>query len=197
MNSLPQELLEEIIGHLPEWCAAAPSLVSRCWRHRSQQRHFETIYVSSARQVVLWETKIPQDPDGIVSYVRHVRFDCARRTSLEPTTFGRLLKSFKSMVSLTMQNTEIPLPEELRGPISLGEFGNGVTRLVLVHELYAPLTAVISFIFSFPSLKELVINCINLTSYEPLPILPGASKRGPLESLILWRAPGELGADLI
>ena len=196
MDSTPQELLEEIIDHLSGWDAAASSLVSRRWRHRSQQRYFESVLFLSAHQVALWEAKIPQDPDGIVSYVRHVRFDSALRTSLEPTTFGRLLKSFQSMVSLTIQNTEIPLPGELTGPVSLCGFGNGVTRLVLAHALYAPLTAVVSFILSFPNLKELAINSIIPTPYDPSPALPAASKRGPLELLVLWKIPPELSADL-
>ena len=201
MDLLPQELLEEIIDHLPGPDAAASSLVSRRWRCRSQQRHFESICFFSAHQMVFWEANIPPDPDGIVSYVHHVRFDNTSNNtlsiSLEPVTFGRILKSFESMVTLTMLNAKVPLPGELTGPVSLGEFGKGVTRLVLAHELHTPLTALISFIFSFPNLKELVFNDIRLTSYEPPPILPGVSKRGPLDLLVLWKAPEELRADLI
>ena len=138
MHSLPQELLEEIIDHLPKRDAAASSLVSRCWGRRGQQRYFESILFLSAHQVALWGANIPQDPDGICFCVRHVRFDGSFTTSLEPTTFGRILKSFKSMLTLTMRNNEIPPPEELTDPISHGKFGKGVTRFVLSGALYTP-----------------------------------------------------------
>ena len=187
MDSFPQELLEKVIGHLPEWDAASSSLVSRRWRYKSQQVYFESVRFFSPQWAAAWEANVPQDPDGIPSYVRHVEFHSVTKPSFEPAIFGRLLKSFKSMVSLTVDGAEIPLPEELTGPVSLGEFGKNVTRLVFANELYTPLSALVSFIFSFPNLKELVINKIALTSYDRPPIHPGASNRGPLELLVLWR----------
>lgn len=194
MDSLPQELLEEIIDHLPKRDTSASSLISRRWRRRSQQRYCETICFFSAHRVVLWEANIP---NGILSYIRHVRFIGAPRISLEPTTLGRILKPLGPRLTLTMHNVRILLPGELTDPVSLGEFGKGVTRLVLSRALYTPLTALVSFIFSFPNLKELVVNDILLTSYELPPILPDAQKRGPLELLVLWKIPRSLGTDLI
>ena len=123
--------------------------------------------------MALWEVNIPQEPDGICSCVRHVRFDSALMTSLEPTTFGRILKPFESMLALTMRNIEIPPPEELTDPISLGEFGKGVTHLVLSGALYTPLTILTSFIFSPTGIRA-------LTRLDGIPLnscLPAVSAR--------------------
>ena len=192
MDSLPQELLEKIIEHLPEWDAATSSLVSKRWRRKSQQIYFESVRFFSPQWAAAWEANVPQDPDGIPSYVRHVEFHSVTKPSFEPAIFGRILKSFESMVTLTVDGAEIPLAKELTGPVSLGEFGKNVTRLVFANMLYTPLSALVEFIFSFPNLKELVVNKIALESYEPAPILPSALNRGPLELLVLWKITTEV-----
>jgi hypothetical protein len=194
MDSLAQELIDEIIGHIPRWDTCASSLVGRRWRHRSQQRYFESVCFLG-ENLILWEKKIPQDPDGIPSYVHHVRFQ-AVPFHFQPAIVSRVLKTFRSTISLALAHTDFPRPDELAALVSLGEFGRTVTRLSLTRSLYAPFTAVMSLIFSFPNLKELVINEINLTSYELPPTLPNTSRMGPLELLDLRKTPKEVSIAL-
>ena len=183
MDSLAQELIDEIINHVPRRGTPATSLVARRWRRPSQQRHFEFVLFKSD-YVTRWEANVPQDPDGIPSYVRHVRFKHFP-LRLEPGILSRVLKVFTSMISLDIDGGRLPPPEELTVPVSLGEFGQRVTRLTLNAIIGEPSTVVVSFIFSFPNLRELVISNVPFLPDESPPITLDISQRGPLESLVV------------
>lgn len=178
MDTLAQELIDEIIDNVPRQDMPSSSLVARSWRRKSQKRNFEHV-LFMFDNLDLWEFNIPQDLDGIPSYVRHVRFKFTHFSHLEPGTLSRVLKSFGSMVSLAIDNTNLPPPEELAVPLSLGEFGN-ITRLILVY-VVDPLSVITSFIFSFPNLRELITYHLDLWPDEPFPTIPDASQRGLLE----------------
>ena len=145
MDSLAQELIDEIINHTPREDMPASSLVARRWRRRSQQRNFEFVLLKFS-DLALWETNIPQHPDGIPSYVHHVRL---KHTShlLETGILPRVLKTFTSTISLQIRGAGLPLPDELVVPVSVGEFGKDITRLNLVH-VEDSFAAITSFIFS-------------------------------------------------
>ena len=217
MDSLAQELIDEIITHVPRKGMGATSLVVRRWRHPSQRRNFEFVLFRSD-SVARWEIDIPQDPDGIPSYLRHVRFEHFPRR-FEPGMLGRVLKIFTSMISMDIHGGRLPPPDGLTVPVSLGEFGQRVTRLTLLNiTMGKPSTVIASFIFSFPNLKELVIANVPFLPDESPPIAPDIFQRGPLESLVvlgsvnlsydyipLWRfaphrlsfGPSVKGADLL
>ena len=183
MDSLAQELIDEIIDRIPRQDMPASSLVARRWRCRSQQRMFEFV-LFMFQELDLWEFNIPQDSDGIPSYVRHVRFKYTYFSAFEPGTLARVLKTFTSMISLEIDDTSLPPPDELAVPASLGEFGRSITRLTLVY-VVDPVTVVASFVFSFPNLKELVIDNIDFYPNEPISIIPDTLQRGPLERFVL------------
>ena len=136
-------------------------------------------------KLTLWDINIPQDPDGIPSYVRHVRFKSTPFPALEPGVLARILKTFMSLISLEFCHTRLPPPDELTVPLSLGEIGKGITRLTLAH-IPDPAEVTTSFIFSFPNLKELVIDNIDdFWPDEPSLLVPDSSQREPLELFVL------------
>ena len=179
MDTLAQELIDEIINNVPPQDMPSSSLVAKRWRRKSQQRNFERV-LFMFENLDLWEFNIPQDlVDGIPSYVRHVRFKFTYFSNHEPGTLSRVLKSFGSMISLAIDNTSLPPPEELAVPLSLGEFGN-ITRLELVY-VVDTVSVITSLIFSFPNLRELITYHLDLWPDEPFPTTPDASQRGLLE----------------
>ena len=217
MDSLAQELIDEIVGHVPRQDMSATSLIARRWRRPSQQRTFEFVLFES-HDITRWEANIPQDLDGIPSYVRHVRFKYLPRRLLSGT-LSRLLGTFKLMTSLDIESSRLPLPDELAVPVSLGKFGKGITRLTLVH-MREQISVITTFIFSFQNLKELVIAKVDswTDNLKSPPIIPEIFQRGmsevfivpwcrglPYNNIALWRlAPRRLslgssakGMDLI
>ena len=110
-------------------------------------------------KLTLWDINIPQDPDGIPSYVRHVRFKSTPFPALEPGTLARILKTFTSIISLEFGHTRLPPPDELAVPLSLGEFGKGITRLILAYIPDSdPAEMTTSFISSFRSWPSNYVN---------------------------------------
>lgn len=195
MDSFAQELIDETIHRIPRGDMPTSSLVARRWRHTSQRRHFEFVRFSRD-DLIFWEANIPRDPDGIPSYVRHVRFQHNSHRS-GPAIFVRVLRTFRSIVSLMMVNIGGLRPEGLVSPVLFSEFGKNITRLTLASMLYIPFTGAMALIFSFPNLKELVINNIHSPAPDEPPMtLPDASQKGSLELLILQMTPKEVSANL-
>jgi len=107
MDSLPQELIDKIIGNLPRSSLLPCSLVAKRWRRGSQQRAFQRIELFYEDQVNRWYRDTLQDPDGVASYFRVVRFkDIPLWNDL--TIFGRVLKSLGSLMEFWVYRTEIP-----------------------------------------------------------------------------------------
>ena len=182
MDSLAQELIDEIIKHVPRRDLIACSLVARRWRCRSQQRHFEFVLFTRSN-FTRWEVSIPQDSNRIPSYVHHLRFQSTPFGPLEPGTLARVLKTFTSMISLSICAAHLPSPDELAVPVSLGEFRKGITRLAFAYSI-ALSARITSFVFSFPNLKELLMYKIHSWDEAP-PISPNTSWR-PLDLLVVW-----------
>ena len=186
-DSLAQEVIYEIINHVLRQDMSATSLVARCWRRPSQQRNFEFVLFESD-DVTRWEANVPRDTDSIPSYVRHVRFKNSP-SRLEPGILSCVLKTFASMISLDIEDTNLPPPDELAIPVSLGESGKCTTRVTLVR-MRDPITVISSFNFSIPNLKELVIARVDSWPDKPPPIILGAFQRGLSEFFIV---PGHRG----
>jgi len=183
MDSLPQELLDKIIDNLPQpgFLFFSYSLVARRWRRRCQQRAFDTISFSSEGNLNRWWTNIPQDVDGIPSYVRFLKIEYIT-TWDDPALFARVFKNFTSLTILFFFETGIP--DELPGLILRGEFGKGITALY-IWSSFGPLATTMSTILSLPSLKKLWIKDHKTTSGEPLSTHPATPPGRPLDSLIL------------
>jgi len=145
--------------------------------------------------MVLWDANVPKDPDGIPSYVHHVQIRNIRFWD-NPAIFGRVLKTFSSVESLTMAGANIPPLDEVLGPVSFGKFGKGLTSLTLFSQS-CTLATITSFILSLSNLEELFIEHVGTMSEEPLSTLPDTSRREPLRWLVLQEVPNALGAALV
>lgn len=189
MESLAQELLDAIIDHVPSPNARFCSLVARRWRKRSQQRHLRVLVFSCENDLARWCRNIPQDPDGIPSYVQDVLFRRIGRWS-DPAILVRVLKCLSRVKILKFFETLVPCGE-VQAIASSGAFGRELTSLVFIYP-YSALSTLMPLISSPPNLRELRIQ----------PSLPGTSmplapehvhiwKREPLQSLLLWRFQGE------
>jgi len=192
MDSIPQELIDSIIDNVPKSSLPSCSLVARRWRQKSQQRLLDTLYFPSEDAMNRWCTDIPQDSDGISSYVRHVKIQDIVCWD-EPTLFSRMLGNLSSLTGLSLYQTEIP--DEFPGHISRGEFGKGITTLHFWFP-YCTVATITSIILSLPDLKELSVQAFGLTSEEPLPTYSVTSRREPLHSLELQGNVDEIGEAL-
>ena len=135
-------------------------------------------------EVVRWYTNIPQDPDGIPSYVLDVEFASIRYWR-NPTVLGSVLKCFSRVEVLTFSDTWVP-SSEVNDIISSGEFGRELTSLVLIYARSA-LPALRSLILSFPNLRELTIHDIMQEVEPPALLFPEQPwQREPLRSLELY-----------
>ena len=187
MDSIPQELIDAIIDNVPQSSLPSCSLVAKRWQRKSQKRVLGTIAFSSEHEVKRWCTDIPQDSDGISSYVRHVTIKRIHSWT-EPGLFSRLLRSLSSLKALSMYRIEFP--DEFPGHISRGEFGKGITTLHL-RFLYYRLPTLTSAILSLPDLKELRVEQCKAKPGGSLPTYSITPERGPLESLeLLGRVDG-------
>ena len=193
MDSLPQELINAIIDNVPIYSLRSCSLVSKRWRCRSQQRIFNNILITSEHEANLWCKNIPQESGGISSFVRLVRFVGVPFWD-EPALFGRMLEGLSSLTVLRVTRTEIP--DKLQDHISRGELGKDINTLVLFFPLCTHAT-VMSIILSLPNLKELAVQGSGLTSEEPLPIHPVASRGGLLDELHLHGDVDGVGETLV
>ena len=138
--------------------------------------------------MILWETNIPKDPDGIPSYVRHVHIQSARSWD-EPAIFSRVLKTFRSMESLTMSGAgPIPPLYDFPDSVPIGEFGSELTSLTLIGHS-CTLVTIMSFILSLPNLNDLWIERVVIVSEESPSTLPDTSCRRPLKRLVLQKVP--------
>ena len=186
MDSIPQDLIDSIIDNVPEPSLLSCSLVAKRWRQKSQRRAFDTISFSSEAEVNRWCADIPQDSDGIPSYVRHLKIEEIFSWD-EPTLLSRILGSLSSLTTLSMYATGIP--DEFPSHISRGGFGKGIVVLYLGFSCYT-FAAMTSMILSLPSLKELCVDNCRVTSEGPLPTHSVAPQREPLDSLGL-HGPGD------
>jgi hypothetical protein len=190
MDSIPQELIDAIIGNVPQSSLPSCSLVAKRWRRTSQQRLLSTILFSSEDRVNRWCTDIPRD--GIPSYVRCLKIEDICYWD-GPALLSRTLETLSSLTTLSMNDAKIP--DELPGHISRGEFGKGITALYL-HDTYCTLATVTSMILSLPDLKKLSIQDCHFMSGEPLPTDLVTPQRRPLESLELHGFVGGIAVAL-
>jgi hypothetical protein len=193
MDSLPQELINAIIDTVPRSSLRSCSLVAKRWRRRSQQRGFEITAIKSEKKANLWCKNIPQEPDGVSSFVRLAHFECISRWD-KPELFGRVLKDLTSLRSLWVFFTEIP--DELRDHISRGEIGKTLDTLGFCFPRCTH-TTMMSIILSLPSLKRLTVQSDGLRSEEPLSVHPITSRRGPLDWLRLQGDVNGVGETLV
>ena len=181
MDSLPQEIVDEIIDNLPISSLHYSSLVERRWRERSQRRAFHNIDFHSEPMVNRWYRKAQRDPGGISTRVQSASFFQITRWR-DPALFGRLLENFTSLTTLWTLETEIP--EEILERILHGELGKRITALYLRSPLCS-LSTVVYMSLSLPNLQRLCVDDYRPTPRDPPSSYPVLPRRGPLNSLYL------------
>ena len=132
-------------------------------------------------EVVRWHTNIPQDPDGIPSYVHDVEFQSIRCWR-NPTLLCQVLRCFSRVKILTIAETRIP-SDEVHKILSSGGFGRDITSLALISTI-STIPALMSLVLSLPNLRELIMIDPVVRQAEP-PALDKTWQGEPLESLEL------------
>ena len=182
MDSLPQEIIDEIINYLPlRSNLRSSSLVAKSWRKTSQQRLLRVIRFLNETKVNDWYTYTRDEPDGIASYVQVTKFRHITKWK-DPTLFIRVLKSLTSLTKLLMLDTEIP--DEILELFSHGELGRRITVLHLRAPLCS-ISTVISMSLSLPNLQKLCVDDCMITSRKTPSTHAVLPRREPLNSLFL------------
>ena len=192
MEYLAQELIDEIIDHVPRDRVRVCSLVARNWRRRSQQRHFETIWLTSETRTGRWYSSISQDPEGIPSYVRFAHLSDLHHCR-EPGMLNRILRCFVNLRSLRLVRVELSLLSEQQTPILFDNFGRGLTQLSIDEPVWMYGTF-LSLILSLPSLQTLVV-FTSKQSGTPRFTLPKVPKR-VLKELWIYGGGSEVATAL-
>ena len=187
MDSLPQELVNEIIDNLPHSSLPSSSLISRRWQKRSQQLAFDCILFTSEDRVDGWRREIRSE---ITSYVHSAIFQGIGSWG-EPTLFRGILRNLSSLRALWTYETEIP--GELPGHNPREEFGGGITTLALLSPR-CTLSTIVSMSLSPPNLKKLIIANEGLTLKDPPSTYPIALR--PLHTLALLEDVNEVAEVL-
>ena len=189
MDSLPQEIVDEIIDNLPHSSLRSSSLVAKRWRKRSQQRALNKIDLRSEFMVNRWHIDTRSDPGGISSCIQSAGFPGIVEWK-DRALFSRILRNFNSLRRLRMSNTEIP--NEVLEDISRGEFGDRITALYFWDMRSS---FVIPMILVFPNLQTLVVHNLTVSSTEPPFVHPAQSQRRTLDSLqVAWCTSGAVEA---
>ena len=183
MDSLAQELLDAIIEHIPPCETQSYSLVARRWRKPSQRRYFSNLVFSAEREVFLWRANIPQELNGIPSYVRNVEFRGIHSWA-EPTLFGRVLWCFRRIRTLTIYEAEAPA-SEIDKIVARSEFGKEVTSLAFVVPGSATVSGLMGLALSCPKLQFLELTQLDSEPPSSIP-LDKTWQGGPLRSLKLF-----------
>ena len=183
MEYLAQELIDGVIDRVPFERMRFCSLVARNWRRRSQQRHFENIWLGNEDLTARWYTRIPQDPEGIPSYVHSAQLSGLDHCR-EPGILNRILRCFVNLRSLRLIQVELSLLSEQRNPILFGDFGMGITEL-LINKPVCTYGTFVSLILSLPNLQTLVTVILEPKGTPPS-TLPNNPKR-ILKELRIYR----------
>ena len=182
MDSLPQELIDEIIEKLPLYSLRSASRVAKRWRRRSQQRLLSTVEFRSQVMVYHWYEETQNDPGGISSYVQSAVFDGVFKWR-KPALFSPVLRNFNSLTSLSISLVEIP--DKVMESISqCGGLSHSITTLHLRMLPFCSLSGVIlPMIIAIPNLQNLLLDAVSASPEELPQGYPVLQRRRPLESL--------------
>ena len=180
MECLAQELIDGIIDRVPLEHLQFCSLVARRWLRRSQQGLFERVAYKSEDLAYRWHTRIPQDPEGIPSYVRSVQVQDLTHCR-EPGMLHSILRCFANLTSLDLGRIDLSLLSEPGNPTLFGHFWRKLANLS-INNTTCTYGTLVPLILSFPSLERLLLSRLELGG-TPLSTLPDTPKR---VSQALW-----------
>ena len=167
MESLPQEIIDEIIDDLAFDFATlkSASLVQKSWTPQSHRRLFHYVPFYSLNRLERWSLSISPDPDGIASYTRTILFSYdTRRPWIEPANLDRFLDHFRSFTRverLVISGLETDKFDAASTVHYFGHFAATVKSLDLGTAIGTP-ASLFSFICAFPLVDDLAIELPNV-----------------------------------
>ena len=186
---LPQELLDEILSHLPKDDAEtlrACSLVKRSWVYPAQRLLFSSI-VLSARAYLLWGNKIDPDKTELLDHVRSFHYWAPNnKTSCLSTSdpiygFTRYLAAFRRLRTLTL--SDMPFSSITSNPSQeaniYSAFQHTLSSLSIL-ECSISWSVFIQLIGYFPNLRNLEICNLHYGRDDRQPITLSRPLRGGL-----------------
>jgi hypothetical protein len=171
---LPQDLVYEIIGNLPECCPAyirTCSLVAKSWIYPSQQRLFEDVKIND-RNLQLWLKNIPPTNSELLGHVRSLSYTTNLMILIEPLdrALHDYLPSFHKLRHLKLSTISL-LPQQIE---VFSAFRHTLLHISLSHGDLA-IRGLIAFINYFPNLTRLDLNGPHYHDHDggggPLPLL--------------------------
>jgi hypothetical protein len=185
---LPQELIDEIIGHLPKCCPRylqVCSLVAKSWTHPSQKRLFEDIDMSS-RDLRSWLKNISPTDVELLGHIHSLSY-------LMPQWIGPLhrnlrdyLPSFQQLRYLKLSGTIPLLPQQIE---IFSAFQHTLSEISLSYG-DVTIKGLIALINYFPNLARLHLSYLRYDKEDgPFPPL----SRPLLEGLFIsWNSAYDL-----
>ena len=182
MDSLPQEIIDNIIDNLPHSSLRSSALIAKRWRRRSQQRLLDHISFYSELKVNEWYVNTHNEPEGITSYVKFAKFHHITKWK-DPTLFCRVLRNFSSLTELGVDRTEFR-DEAMQECILHEESGKNFVTGLYLRSPGCSFSTVISMITALPNLQNLFIEYIHgdISGQAP-PARPVLPQRRPLYRL--------------
>ena len=166
MESLPQEIIDEIIDNLAFDFATlkSTSLVRKSWTHRSRRRLFYFVPINSLSRLEQWSLSISSDPNGIASYPRAMLLSHdTPRSWVKPSNLDNFYDHFCSfsgverLVISGLETTKFDATSTLR---YFGNFAATVRSLELRTAVGTP-ASLLSFLCAFPLVDDLAIELPN------------------------------------
>jgi len=170
--NLPPELLDEIIGQIPqddEQSLRNCSLVAKSWMYPSRRRIFEAVDVWKARRLKLWMDVIPPTNLGVLQHIRSIRCQINSPPDSPRLSADLLLDhspSFHHLERLTLFSGFLPPPTQI-GTCSAFQH----TLLYLCLRLCnVTASALVTFVNYFPNLAHLdLVELYRSVDAQPTP----------------------------
>ena len=178
---LPQELIDEIINHIPpndRKSHHSCSLVAKLWVYPSRRRIFKAIDLSEATRLKLWLDKIPPTNLKILQHVRLLQYQTPQPFDpLHPSAdpLHDYLPSFQRLEGLSFFLGFIPSPTQIKGYTA---FQHTISHLSL-RSCSVTASALVTSVNYFPNLAHLEL--VDLNHYVDVQPVPPFSR--PLQRL--------------
>jgi len=192
---LPQELIDEIIDHIPQhdWKSLLNcSLLAKSWVYPSRRRIFRAVDVFEARRLKLWLAKIPPTKLEILQHVRSLYYKIPQPPdSFHPSSnpLHDYLPSLCQLERLTLFSGFLPSPTQIEGYTA---FQHTISYLSL-QCCTATTNGLVTLVNYFPNLTHLdLFDLGHLVDVQPIPPFSR-----PLEKLSVTEFYDDGGLDLL
>jgi len=168
---LPQELIDEIISHIPpgDWESLRNcSLVAKSWVHPTRRHVFKDVDISATGLLKLWSNKIPPMNIGILRHVRSLQYQITKpfdSPHLSPDFLHDYLPSFSQLERLTLFSGPLP---SLTWIATSPAFRHTLSYLQL-QGCNVTANALVTFVNYFPNLAHLELIDVDQVDTQPAP----------------------------